>query len=112
MLPSRLATAQVLSYVSYKHLVVRLMRLLCKEAAKYVQQNEAILDSFWVDELSVNFNGVYFGLTPDEWSDKYTIIDIPSKKIVSSHYRLDKIEMIQFVYDLRLTMSDGEQYGT
>jgi len=63
-LPSRLATAQVLSYVSYKLRVVRLMRRLCKDTAEYVQRNEAILDSFWVRNVEVNFNGVYLGLAP------------------------------------------------
>jgi len=46
------------------------------------------------------------GLRPDLGAAVY-VIDIPDYKIVTPPYRLEKIELKQYCYALRLTMSDG-----
>jgi len=55
-IPSRLATAVLIQTLGYKHHVICLMNCLNKGSAKYVRDNDHMLDQFWVKGMKVKIN--------------------------------------------------------
>ena len=115
-MPTRLGTAIVLASLDYNYRVINLMRRLNRGTAKYVRENEHMLDQFWVIMLPVKFSDTYIGNGPGAIHNGKLIKNEESfptldTKHVPPNYRLESIEwehnQTAYVHSLRLTMSDG-----
>ena len=73
-IPSRLGTAVLVQYLDYKHRVRPLLKRLSRGSAKYVVDNEQILDQFWAIAKRVKFSQNYLGISPDEFNDTAHVI--------------------------------------
>jgi len=65
-IPSRLGTAVFVQYLGLKHRVLPLMRRLSKTSAQYAEDNEHMLDKFWLIGMPVKFSKGWLGRRPSE----------------------------------------------
>ena len=63
-IPSRLGIAVFVKFIGYKYQVMALMKCLSKGSAKYAQDNEHMLDQFWIIGKPVRFSKDYLGVQP------------------------------------------------
>lgn len=95
-LQTRLGIATMFSFTDYKHNVVKLLKRLNKQTARYLDDNEDTLDGFWVIVRPVNPQPAYLGHKPGDFEvGKYCVGDVfPSRsgtKIVPLDYRIKTI---------------------
>ena len=114
-MPTRLGTAIVLACFGFKPRAVSIMKCLSRSTSKYVQENEAILDQFWVSIVPLIFSDDYLGCRPGpgiKWLRGVGIEkNFPSLETshVLADYRLKtiKLSLGATSASIRLVMSDG-----